>query len=176
MLRGNFAAPTTTPFFASGADGFVVYPIIPRTIFLFDVEVSFFHGKGSHDVIRGRERGMTSTDEGEIPKLPLIVAFGVLFGVLPMLPHGGNNGTLARLVDVVYRRVGGFGLVAIPLVTLTMEKIAYDTYTAYHGASIYEDTKKTPYGGFPSGGAQLPSFSLVRTRREGEPVEFRFTN
>ena len=120
---------------------------------------------------------MTSTqeDNGEIPKLPLIVAFGFLFGVLPMLPHGGNNGTLARLVDVVYRRVGGVGLIAIPIVTLTMEKIAYDTYTADHGASSYEDAKKTPYGGFPSGGAQLPSFSLVRTRREGDPVAFRFT-
>mmetsp|Transcript_22324 Transcript_22324/g.88620 ORF Transcript_22324/g.88620 Transcript_22324/m.88620 type:complete len:147 (-) Transcript_22324:1122-1562(-) len=112
--------------------------------------------------------------ETEIPKLPLILAFGVLFGVLPLLPHN-SKGVLPSLIGAIHRRVGAVGLVLIPAVTLTAEKTAYDTYTAYHGRSIYQEAtaRPTPHGGFPSGGAQLPSFSLIETRRASEPVVFR---
>lgn len=113
--------------------------------------------------------------EGEVPpKLPLIVAFGLLFGVMPLMPQSGTS-KLAALVDFVYKRFGAAGLIGVPAVTLTMEKTCYDTYTAYYGQSIYDDaaTKPNPHGGFPSGGAQLPSLSLIHTRKAGDPVSFR---
>ena len=77
-----------------------------------------------------------------------------------MLPNRYNR-DLVYLVSTIYKRVGPIGLLGIPFCTLAMEKTAYDTYTAYHGRSIYADAAKRnePPPQFPSGGAQLPSFS-----------------
>ena len=113
--------------------------------------------------------------EVDIPKLPLYLAFGVIFGVAPMLPNRYNR-DLVYLVSTIYKRVGPLGLLGIPFCTLAMEKTAYDTYTAYHGRSIYADAakKNEPPPQFPSGGAQLPSFSLIETRKlVADPVVFR---
>ena len=113
--------------------------------------------------------------EVDIPKLPLYLAFGVIFGVAPMLPNRYNR-DLVYLVSTIYKRVGPIGLLGIPFCTLAMEKTAYDTYTAYHGRSIYADAakKNEPPPQFPSGGAQLPSFSLIETRKlVADPVVFR---
>ena len=113
--------------------------------------------------------------EVDIPKLPLYLAFGVIFGVAPMLPNRYNR-DLVYLVSTIYKRVGPLGLLGIPFCTLAMEKTAYDTYTAYHGRSIYADAAKRnePPPQFPSGGAQLPSFSLIETRKlVCDPVVFR---
>ena len=113
--------------------------------------------------------------EVDIPKLPLYLAFGVIFGVAPMLPNRYNR-DLVYLVSTIYKRVGPFGLLGIPFCTLAMEKTAYDTYTAYHGRSIYADAakKNEPPPQFPAGGAQLPSFSLIETRKlVADPVVFR---
>ena len=124
----------------------------------------------ANDALNGEELG------DEVPKWPLYVAFGMIFGVAPMLPHDSQK-ELAWLVSTIYRRVGAGGLLAIPFCTLTMEKVAYDTYTAYWGKSIYEDTaglEKKPVPQFPSGGSQLPSFSMIETRkRVGDSVVFR---
>ena len=114
--------------------------------------------------------------EVDIPKLPLYLAFGVIFGVAPMLPNRYNR-DLVYLVSTIYKRVGPLGLLGIPFCTISMEKCAYDTYTAYHGRSIYADAAKRnePPPQFPSGGAQLPSFSLIETRKlVADPVVFRF--
>ena len=112
----------------------------------------------------------------EVPKLPLYIAFGLIFGVAPMLPHSYNK-DLVWLVSTIYKRVGPGGLLAIPFCTLTMEKVAYDTYTAYWGKSIYEDAAaaaKKPVPQFPSGGSQLPSFSVIETRKfASDGVVFR---
>ena len=113
--------------------------------------------------------------EVDIPKLPLYLAFGVIFGVAPMLPNRYNR-DLVYLVSTIYKRVGPLGLLGIPFCTLAMEKTAYDTYTAYHGRSIYADAakKNEPPPQFPAGGAQLPSFSLIETRKlVADPVVFR---
>ena len=113
--------------------------------------------------------------EVDIPKLPLYLAFGVIFGVAPMLPNRYNR-DLVYLVSTIYKRVGPVGLLGIPFCTLAMEKTAYDTYTAYHGRAIYADAVKRnePPPQFPSGGAQLPSFSLIETRKlVADPVVFR---
>lgn len=111
----------------------------------------------------------------EIPKMPLYVAFGLVFGVAPMLPTR-YNAKLVWVVGNVYKRVGGLGLLAIPFFTLAGEKSAYDTYCAYHGRSIYEDSEKSdkPPPQFPSGGSQLPSLSWIETRRRvGDPCVLR---
>ena len=106
-----------------------------------------------------------------------IYAFiGAVFIVGPLMPHKKDS-IFARIVGQTYKRVGAAGLLAIPLVSLTLEKALYDTYCAYHGASIYEESTefdgKGKHGGFPSGGASLPSFSLLRTRDSNERVTFR---
>mmetsp|Transcript_16390 Transcript_16390/g.53366 ORF Transcript_16390/g.53366 Transcript_16390/m.53366 type:complete len:135 (+) Transcript_16390:28-432(+) len=118
---------------------------------------------------------MTSSSSDEIPKLPLVMAMGVIFGVMPMLPHGGP---LARVIDVIYKRIGAVGLIGLPAITLTMEKTAYDTYCAFYGHSIYAAAKEDPtpkHGGFPSGGASLPSFALIEPRHHADaPLVFRW--
>ena len=62
--------------------------------------------------------------EVDIPKLPLYLAFGVIFGVAPMLPNRYNR-DLVYLVSTIYKRVGPLGLLGIPFCTLAMEKTAY---------------------------------------------------
>ena len=68
--------------------------------------------------------------EVDIPKLPLYLAFGVIFGVAPMLPNRYHGGLLS-LISTIYKRVGPLGMLGIPFCTIAMEKSAYDTYTAY---------------------------------------------
>ena len=114
--------------------------------------------------------------EVDIPKLPLYLAFGVIFGVAPMLPNRYNR-DLVYLVSTIYKRVGPLGLLGIPFCTLAMEKTAYDTYTRRTTGEVFmrtprKRTSRRP--SFPSGGAQLPSFSLIETRKlVADPVVFR---
>ncbi len=115
-----------------------------------------------------------SEDADEIPKWPIYAFIGVVFIGAPLMPTPKGGGLFAKMVEVVYRRVGATGLLAIPFVSLTMEKATYDTYCAYHGQSIYEENDGTPkHGGFPSGGAALPSLSLIKTRAPEERVTYR---
>ena len=60
----------------------------------------------ANDALNGEELG------DEVPKWPLYVAFGMIFGVAPMLPHDSQK-ELAWLVSTIYRRVGAGGLLAI---------------------------------------------------------------
>jgi hypothetical protein len=47
-----------------------------------------------------------------------------------------------------------------------MEKTTYDTYNAYMGRDLYtEEARDKPGVTFPSGGAALPSFSLIPVRK-----------
>ena len=114
-----------------------------------------------------------TAEQDEIPKWPIYAFIGVVFIGAPLMPQTKGGGMFARVVDVVYKRVGAAGLLGIPFATLTMEKSTYDTYCAYHGHSIYEAKENNPNGGFPSGGAALPSFSLLKTRAETERATFR---
>lgn len=53
----------------------------------------------------------------------------------------------------------------VPFVSMSMEKIAYDTFQAFRGHDIYtKGPKEGARGGFPSGGCSLPSFSLISVR------------
>ena len=114
-----------------------------------------------------------SEDEAP-PKWPIFAFIGVVFIGAPLMPTTKGGGVFGKIIDRVYRRVGAAGLLAIPFVSLTLEKSLYDTYCSYHGQDIYAEHDGTPkHGGFPSGGASLPSLSLVQTRTEEERVTFR---
>lgn len=78
--------------------------------------------------------------------------------------YGHKRGMTVKVVDYVLRsRVGGAGLLALPFITLAMEKSVYDTVQSIQG--IDPNVRPTDRGGFPSGGAALPSFSLVAVRK-----------
>ena len=60
------------------------------------------------------------------------------------------------LITPLYRAFGVPGLVALPWVMLSLEKVAYDTFTAARGHDMYTEAQETglnPHGEFPSGGA-----------------------
>ena len=114
-------------------------------------------------------------EDKEIPKLGIYAFIGVVFIAMPLMPTKKNGG-LAKLVEVLYNRLGAKGLLALPFGSLAVEKSTYDTYCAYHGSSIYTpeaDALEGKHGGFPSGGAALPSFSMIETRQEEQRVTFR---
>ena len=108
-----------------------------------------------------------------------IYAFiGAVFIAGPLLPTSKGGGVFAAIVSRAYNRFGAAGLLGIPFGSLMLEKSLYDTYCAYHGESIYDEspdefTGTGKHGGFPSGGASLPSFSLLKTRAPTERAAFR---
>lgn len=66
--------------------------------------------------------------------------------------YGHSRGVTTRVVDrVVKSPVGVYGLLALPFVTLGMEKSIYDTVQAWQG--INPNVRPADRGGFPSGGA-----------------------
>mmetsp|Transcript_38059 Transcript_38059/g.68569 ORF Transcript_38059/g.68569 Transcript_38059/m.68569 type:complete len:132 (-) Transcript_38059:285-680(-) len=78
--------------------------------------------------------------------------------------YGHSRGVTTRVVErVVKSPVGVYGLFALPFLTLGMEKSIYDTVQAWQG--IDPNVRPADRGGFPSGGAELPSFSLVPVRK-----------
>jgi hypothetical protein len=78
--------------------------------------------------------------------------------------YGHKRGVTVKVVDSILKsRVGGVGLLALPFVTLAMEKCVYDSVQAFQG--IDPNVRPADRGGFPSGGAALPSFSLIAVKR-----------
>ena len=68
-----------------------------------------------------------------------------------------------RVVESVARSpVGVYGLLALPFMTL--EKSIYDTVQAWQG--LDPNVRPKDRGGFPSGGAALPSFSLIPVQKK----------
>ena len=66
--------------------------------------------------------------------------------------YGHARGMTGRVVErVVKSPVGVYGLLALPFVTLAMEKSIYDTVQAWQG--IDPNIRPADRGGFPSGGA-----------------------
>ena len=64
--------------------------------------------------------------------------------------YGHSRGYTARVVErVVKSPVGVYGLLALPFVTLGMEKSIYDTVQAWQG--IDPNVRPKDRGGFPSG-------------------------
>lgn len=78
--------------------------------------------------------------------------------------YGHSRGVTTRVVERVVRSpVGVYGLFALPFLTLGMEKSIYDTVQAWQG--LDPNIVPADRGGFPSGGAALPSFSLIPVRK-----------
>ena len=74
-----------------------------------------------------------------------------------------------KIITPLYNTLGIPGLLALPWAMLSGEKMCYDTFLAARGHDMYAERKRTgvnPHGEFPSGGAALPSFSLIETRSE----------
>lgn len=85
--------------------------------------------------------------------------------------YAHQRGTTVRVLERVAKsRFGVYGFLALPFVTLSMEKCIYDTLQSIQGV----DPKHVPNnrGGFPSGGGTLlPSFSLVPVMKQTEENE-----
>jgi len=70
-----------------------------------------------------------------------------------------------KFFTFIYERFGPAGLLLVPFITMSMEKVCYDTFQAYRGHDIYTTgPTEGAKGGFPSGGSSLPSFSLIPIR------------
>uniref|UniRef100_A0A7S1BXV3 Uncharacterized protein n=1 Tax=Corethron hystrix TaxID=216773 RepID=A0A7S1BXV3_9STRA len=72
--------------------------------------------------------------------------------------------TVKVLNRVAKSPMGVYGFLALPFVTLAMEKSIYDTVQSIQGVDPNVITGGNR-GGFPSGGAMLPSFSLISVRK-----------
>ena len=75
-----------------------------------------------------------------------------------------------RMINVLYNRFGVGGILAMPAITLAVEKTFYDSFLAARGYDLQEERRKAgnvnPHGEFPSGGAALPSWSMVPVASE----------
>ncbi|KAI2501940.1 hypothetical protein MHU86_12493 [Fragilaria crotonensis] len=89
-----------------------------------------------------------------------VISFGAAMVPLVGFLYGHNRGFTKWAVEGVVRSpLGPAGLLLLPFVTLSMEKCIYDTAQSIQG--INPNVRPADRGGFPSGGADLPSFSLV---------------
>ncbi len=78
--------------------------------------------------------------------------------------YGHSRGVTSRIVErVVKSPVGVYGLFALPFLSLAMEKSIYDTVQAWQG--LDPNVVPADRGGFPSGGSNLPSLSLIPVQK-----------
>mmetsp|Transcript_30944 Transcript_30944/g.36101 ORF Transcript_30944/g.36101 Transcript_30944/m.36101 type:complete len:158 (+) Transcript_30944:59-532(+) len=85
--------------------------------------------------------------------------------------YGHQKGVTGRVLESMVKRPGGiYGIFALPFLTLGMEKCIYDTVQSFQG--INPNIRPADRGGFPSGGANLPSFSLVHVQKTNRVEDF----
>jgi hypothetical protein len=76
------------------------------------------------------------------------------------LCYGHTRGMTVKVVEAVLRSpIGGYGLLALPFLTLAMEKSVSDTVQAYQG--IDPNVRPTDRGGFTSGGSGMDYVVVV---------------
>jgi hypothetical protein len=76
-----------------------------------------------------------------------------------------------RVLEKLAKTKGGvYGIFALPFLTLGMEKCIYDTVQSLQG--ICPNVVPEDRGGFPSGGANLPSFSFVNVQETNLVEDF----
>ena len=88
------------------------------------------------------------------------ITFGAMLTPFVAFCYFHHTGHFGRSLERIAKsRFGVHGFLALPFVTLSMEKCIYDTVQCLQGI----DPKVVPEGrgGFPSGGSALPSFSLI---------------
>mmetsp|Transcript_10939 Transcript_10939/g.16418 ORF Transcript_10939/g.16418 Transcript_10939/m.16418 type:complete len:132 (+) Transcript_10939:57-452(+) len=93
-----------------------------------------------------------------------IFSFGMAMVPFTAFCYGHQRGMTGKVLERLVKLPGGFyGIFALPFLTLGMEKCIYDTAQSVQG--INPNTRPADRGGFPSGGADLPSFSLVAVQK-----------
>jgi len=90
-----------------------------------------------------------------------VICFGATMVPFCGFLYAHSKGLSGKAVEAVVRSpLGVYGLLALPFVTLGMEKCIYDTVQSAQGFD--PNIRPADRGGFPSGGADLlPSFSLI---------------
>ena len=79
-------------------------------------------------------------------------SFGAAMIPFTAFCYGHSKGVTVRVVErMVKSPFGVYGLLALPFVTLGMEKCIYDTVQSWQG--INPNVRPKDRGGFPSGGA-----------------------
>ena len=102
-------------------------------------------------------------DDEDRTGLEWLVSFGCSMVPITAFGYIHSRGWTGHVVQAVVKSpVGVYGLLALPFFTLAMEKCIYDTTQAAQG--IDPNVRPADRGGFPSGGAALPSLSLVPVR------------
>lgn len=92
-------------------------------------------------------------------------SFGAAMVPFTAFVYGHSVGMTGWAIERVAKSpVGVYGLLALPFVTLGMEKSIYDTVQAWQG--INPNIIPSDRGGFPSGGGNLPSFSLIPVQKK----------
>lgn len=110
------------------------------------------------------ERPDSITDYDHRSNTAWVYSFGAAMVPFCAFCYSHQRGGTVRVVDAVVRSpVGVYGLLALPFVTLGMEKSIYDTVQAWQGMD--PNIRPKERGGFPSGGAELPSFSLIPVQK-----------
>jgi hypothetical protein len=116
----------------------------------------------------GVERPDSIRDYDHRSNTAWLYSFGAAMVPFTAFCYGHQRGATGRVVEAVVRSpVGVYGLFALPFVTLAMEKSIYDTVQAWQG--IDPKIRPKERGGFPSGGADLPSFSLIPVQKINLP-------
>eukprot|EP00588_Corethron_pennatum_P022428 CAMPEP_0194324096 /NCGR_PEP_ID=MMETSP0171-20130528/26497_1 /TAXON_ID=218684 /ORGANISM="Corethron pennatum, Strain L29A3" /LENGTH=140 /DNA_ID=CAMNT_0039082907 /DNA_START=61 /DNA_END=483 /DNA_ORIENTATION=+ len=97
------------------------------------------------------------------------ISFLATLSPFALFCYSHHLGITSNVLNRVARSpMGVYGFLALPIVTLAMEKSIYDTVQSIQGVDPNVVTGGNR-GGFPSGGAELPSFSLVAVRRKEGP-------
>lgn len=105
---------------------------------------------------------MHEMDERSMPAW--VLSFSAAMVPFCAFCYGHSRGVTTRVVErVVKSPVGVYGLLALPFLTLGMEKSIYDTVQSWQG--LDPNVVPKDRGGFPSGGSSLPSFSLIPVRK-----------
>ena len=95
-----------------------------------------------------------------------LISFGAAMVPFLAFLYGHQRGLTVRAINAVVRSpIGAPGLLLLPFGTLAAEKSVYDTVQAAQGIDPYNARGAAAAGGFPSGGAALPSFSLIPVQR-----------
>jgi len=96
------------------------------------------------------EEQLSNIDDRTVPSW--FLSFSAAMVPFCAFCYGHSRGVTTRVVDrVVKSPVGVYGLLALPFITLGMEKSIYDTVQAWQG--INPNVRPADRGGFPSGGA-----------------------
>ena len=119
----------------------------------------------NHQQVQSQQRPATMADMDDRDNTAWMYSFAAAMVPFTAFCYGHSRGATGRVVERVVRSpVGVYGLLALPFVTLGMEKSIYDTVQAWQG--IDPNVRPADRGGFPSGGAELPSFSLIPVQKK----------